>query len=575
MNKWFICIVFYALLLLGYSRFWFFRDFVIFRKDISASLTPWFLSVLLSIPLVGIIKYALSEGNAHRKIKFLFQKISAPSPKKWILWISLMAISLRILWLIYSVISNPHIFYDMLPEGSRYNVVMAKQLISGHGYTWNGTAVCIRPPGYAFLTSVAFSLFDIENPWPMLSLNLLASLGIVLFAYKIAKYLFGETVGRTTSILAAFSWPEIYQVCFLLEETIFTFLFLAASYLMISQKRGLHPILIIAVSSLFWLTFVFGYFSFPAIVGVLVLILLALAAWRFPHWNNVLGTGVLVGFTCYFRPTLVLLPLLLPIVYRLQRFSVKIVLQRSTIVLITVLLTISPWVIRNSFANKTFTFLSTNGGGTFFENNIELCKKDRDFAKFVKKDNQLVDLYTMVSREQADRTININQGESDRELAKYTLRCIFRYPVDFLRIAWKRTLQFFLNANQVIVNMIFLEISKQELGWGWYAYFLAQVLNVWFYGLSLFLFGIGIFQTFRNQHEKLTLLIPFFYMFLFLLVFTPQVRYRLPICTFIYVYAAFGSTQLISNTLGARVRFSTPTEVTTTMSSNRIPPASK
>ncbi|MBI1976224.1 MAG: hypothetical protein HYS56_01805 [Candidatus Omnitrophica bacterium] len=124
-------------------------------------------------------------------------------------------------------------------------------------------------------------------------------------------------------------------------------------------------------------------------------------------------------------------------------------------------------------------------------------------------------------------------------LARYTFQCILKYPIDFSKQLIKRPLQFFLNANQVMVKNFFLKKFLNQPS-GWDTYLFVQMLNVVVYGAVLFFFGVGILEALRQDRSRLVLLVPVLYMLLFLVMFTPQIRYRLPVWTFVYVYAGFG-----------------------------------
>ena len=543
----------YAFCFFIYSHQWFFRDFVIFRKEISHRFAPWILAGLFSIMLTTLVHSFFYSKQIRQKLNSFLQFLLIPKTEQWTLWIGLSATLLRMGWFAwFRATSHPQFFLDMLPVVSHYNMVMAEQLAQGQGYSWSGMAVCIRPPGYAFLASVGFSLFGMGNFLPILCVNLVVSVGIVLCAYWIGRALFGETAGRLTSLISLLSWPEIYQTCYLLEETLFTFLLLIVTYLVVSQKKGLYPALMVSAFPLIWGTLLFGYFSLATALGVFFLVLLAFLGWKFSDYQQAMGIGIFLGLASYFRPTLILFPFVLPIAYRFQGASLKLALKRSAVVFMVLLATLSPWILRNSLANRTLTFLSTNGGGTLFEDNIELCKKDPEFSRFEKMDADLVELYHMIAQRRVGVPLKVGQGEADRELGRYTLRCIYRYPVDFTKIIAKRTLQFFLNANQVQVNMLFLKGIQKP--WIWNSYWITQLLNISLYTVILFLFMVGVWKVFHHFPQQRAGLVPFFYMFSFLILFTPQVRYRIPILTFVYVYTTFGFMQLTTTqTPGTRL----------------------
>lgn len=540
---WVGIIALYGAIFFVYSRQWFLQDFVFFRKDISNDSLILFISGALGGLIALGTFFVFQRPIIRQKFHWFLHRLSQIERRRFFLGIASVAIAVRILWFIMDMIClGPEFFYDLLSGASRYSMVMAEQLVSGKGYTWNGTPISIRPPGYSFLLSLSFILFGIGKPWLLLLFNLFSSIGIIFYAYQFSKSLFGKTTARLTSLLATFSWPEIYHACYLLEETVFTFLFILTAFLIVSQKKCFYPMTILLAFLLFWLSFVMGYFSIGTVIGFVGFVLLLTLGWRFPQWHHAMGVGVSLGLSCYFRPTLFLLPCLLPVAYRLLGHSFKKAIQISAVSLVAMLTTLSPWIVRNSLANQTLTFISTNGGGTLFEDNWELCHRDPEFERYIKLDSDNAQTYTIISERRVEDPVKVNPGQTDKELGRYTLRCIVRYPIDFLKISVRRTIAFFLNANQVLVSMVFWKAIQQPLVWSFYR--VTQLVNVWFYGAILLLFFVGVFLAFKNRPRQLTLLVFLFYMFIFQIFFTTPSRYRLPIWSFVYAYTTFAFESL-------------------------------
>lgn len=539
----------YFFVVFGYSRQWFFRDWVLNRKDIMDDIAPWLLTLCLSILVTLFLLYLLSQPEIKQKITSLIQWIKNPSPARWIFWIIFGAVAVKTAWFyLQQLAMGTDFFYTKTHISNTINlhIAMAKQLIDGEGFSWKGQAIAMRPPGYAFVESVLFSLFGLKSLISVLLFNNFFGILIVLCAYKIGKFLFNETVGRLASLLSVFSWHELFFSNFIAEDFLFACLFVLTSYFIITKRNSYYLGLGIGVFSFIWVTFVLGYFTPASVLGLSVLLILALLGRFLPHWRQMIGIGLLIAVTNYVRPPMVLIPFALPIVYKLQGLPLKTAIRNSLVVFVVMMAAMSPWILRNSISYGQLTFLSANGGYTFFEDNCHLCKKNAETERLKGLiNNELPGIYFTVTKEQyKDRKIEVNQGASDRELWLYTLGCIFQNPIGYLKTLGKRTVQLLLNADQVLLN----DFAKEHLHRPrvWEGYLIAQLLNVIFYAIILLLFGAGVFHAlFQGRGNSLTgLILLSYYLAMMLFVFAPLVRYRLPIWTFIYVYAAFGFLSL-------------------------------
>ncbi len=80
-------------------------------------------------------------------------------------------------------------------------------------------------------------------------------------------------------------------------------------------------------------------------------------------------TGVLAGLTALVRPSFLLLPALLPLWARAQRMSWRRTMRLTSIVALTSLVTMSPWMIRNYEAKGAMFEVASNGGLVFWGGN--------------------------------------------------------------------------------------------------------------------------------------------------------------------------------------------------------------
>ncbi len=540
----------YVFFVLAYSRRWFFRDWVINRKEVSEAAGPWFLVAFLSAWIVLCCFYLFSRPWVKQTIVSFVHWIEALPLRQWILWVLLASIAVRLFWFYINSLAMGKDFFaaKVISKTVKYHLVMAEQILSGQGFSWNGQPISMRPPGYAFVEAVLFSFFGIGNPWPIILFNNLCGILLVFCAYGIGKALFNELAGRLTALLSIFSWHDLFFSNILIEDFLFTFLFILIVYFIVSRKNSFYVSMTLGGLILVWTSFVFKYFLLPSILAFALLFILILLSRYRSHWRHAAGIGLLLGLTSYVRPPLLLMPFILPVVYKLQGFSLKSGIRNSVVVFLVMLATLSPWILRNSLANGRFTSLSTTGGQTFLEDTEQICPKDAEFLRFksLRKDD-LTGIYFMIIERRKD-TIGINQSAVDKQLFTYALKCILRNPIGYLKMAGKRALQLLLNADQVLLNIMVKDHIHLPTVWG--GYLTAQLLNVIAYTAILLLAGIGIFHAFQNQRRHLVgFMFLFYYSALLVFLFNPLNRYRIPIWTFLYLYAADGMMKLLKKKL--------------------------
>ncbi|GEM_PF-6288042 len=541
--------IFLIFCVLAYSRQWFFQDFVLRRQPINQNMVPWLLVIFLTAFVLLCTFFVLSRLKQWQPyvISFL-QWLEKPSQKQWIFWILLLSIVVKVSWFYLSLKLMGADFFSrgIIPTTVKYHMVMAEQLMNGQGFSWNGHPICMRPPGYSFIEAVLFSFSGVGNPWPVILFNNLCGLLLVLCAYGIGKTLFNETIGRLTSLMSLFSWRQLFFSNFLIEDFVFAFLSTLIAYFLITKKNSFFWALGIGAFVFACTVFILGYFQFLSLITLFILLTLALWGWKNPERRHVIGIGLFIGFANYVRPPLILLPFFLPIVYKLQGLPIKSAIRNSFVVFMVMIATLSPWILRNSTAMGRLTSLSTTGGQTFFEDLQQICPKDAEFERFLAlREDHLAAIYHMIVGGRTDIAVTINQSEIDKQLWRYAVKCIIRNPVGYLNLVKRRTLQLLLNADQVLLNSLAIKHLQHPIGWN--AYLVTQLINVVIYGILLFLCGMGVFYAFHDQRHKLTgFVLLLYYAMLLVFMFNPLNRYRLPIWTFVYLYASYGVIQFLT-----------------------------
>jgi len=114
---------------------------------------------------------------------------------RWILAAALL-IRLAVWW----VGIDRGLFY---PDESEYTE-LAKNLADGKGFSYKGHLTSFRPPGFAFIMSIVFRLFDGVSPAPVRAVQILFSLATVWVIYRLGRDGWGEKVGLIAAGIFAF-----------------------------------------------------------------------------------------------------------------------------------------------------------------------------------------------------------------------------------------------------------------------------------------------------------------------------------------------------------------------------------
>jgi len=182
------------------------------------------------------------------------------------------------------------------------------------------------PPGYPFLLSLVYRIFG-HAPQAAVLINVALSVGIVYLAYRLARRIWGEQVGRWTAVLLVIFPSQILYVNLTCTEPLFTFLFLLALELFMAAevRAGLN-------------------------------------------WHRFAATGVVLGLATLTRA----LTLTFPLVMAVALFSSVRSKRRAVVATLAVVLglavVVAPWFVRNYRLNGRAT-ISTNGSMNFYIGN--------------------------------------------------------------------------------------------------------------------------------------------------------------------------------------------------------------
>lgn len=197
---------------------------------------------------------------------------------------------------------------------------------AGRGYAVDGIPTAYWPVGYPAFLGLIFSVFGRSLLVAKLA-NILLFAGILYLSYRIARNLFAsELTGRLTLLFLAFYPNHIAYSSLLSCESLFLFLFLLGTILI--MKCGKRLLLTAA-------------------------------------------SGLVFGLACLVKSQALFVPAILILFLRpeIKGRSLKQYLVAFTIVYAVLMLTISPWIVRNYYEFSNFVYISNNGGITLLIGN--------------------------------------------------------------------------------------------------------------------------------------------------------------------------------------------------------------
>lgn len=267
-------------------------------------------------------------------------RVDAQRARRWILTAAAAGMLLRLAFGLFYWIDKP------LTHDEREYLALARSLTQGRGFTYeeahdSGTAQRFgRAPGYpAFLAAIGAGTSEPDSSPTRVKIaqSLLGGL-LVWTIGLIGFYAAGPVAGAAAALLAAVYPPLIWMPAYVLSETLY---------------------------------------SCVALAAVLVLQRAADRGARSARKGGPLGlaAGALVGVAILIRPAMLLfLPLAL--VWLLWRRHLGLVLAMATAVLVIVV----PWTMRNLRVYDRFVLVASEGGVTFWTGNHPLASGEGDLA---------------------------------------------------------------------------------------------------------------------------------------------------------------------------------------------------
>ncbi len=238
-----------------------------------------------------------------------------PSTTAWLCFVLGVGVVLRLLWVG---------IYPAMPasDGATY-LRLAEKLSRGEPYGGTGWRA-YWPPGYPFLLTPLVSLFGASRSM-IIGLNLFLFVATLFVVYSLGRALGGELTGRLAAAILSV-WPNHIAMTAVPAKE-YAFIFIVAIGFMLLYARP-NP----------------------------------------PHWRICLA-GAFLGFGCLIQPGLILLPTAFVISDLLSGRTLRTTSIRVVLVVVSMLLVIAPWTIRNYQVFDQFVLISTNGGDVFYRAN--------------------------------------------------------------------------------------------------------------------------------------------------------------------------------------------------------------
>ena len=276
-------------------------------------------------------------------------------------------------------------------------VEIASNLVGGNGFAANQGATAFVSPGFRFFLAACFEIFGANLVWASVAQCVFASLTCVFIA-KIAARLFGQSVGLTAGLTAAFFYELIIWASpQLLTEPLYIFFLAPAIYYLVSfltlEKNNLH--LVVLSGMCFGLAGLVRPLAVPVAVSICLFL------------------------TIFF-------------VSRRRRRSREIF--QPVLLLSACLLVMMPWGVRNYLTMNHFTLLSLEGGHVFWLGN------NPDYDKYEHPDFTKFGGYTVMFKPYpAEVSQARNEVEANQAFYAAARRHIFEHPLDFIVRGFHKT----------------------------------------------------------------------------------------------------------------------------------------
>ncbi|MCB8980360.1 MAG: glycosyltransferase family 39 protein [Ardenticatenaceae bacterium] len=375
---------------------------------------------------------------------------------------------------------NPHEDF-----ASYYN--LAVNLTEGSGFSGTSGPTAFRAPGYPLFLSLFFYIFG-TSLFVARMANVLLSTIVVLGTYLVSREAFSENIALISATIVAFTPSLILYTPILASENLAT------------------PLLLISI----WLI----------ILG-----------WERTKLSYFFLAGVSMSIATLTRPGFLMFPCVIAIYMAFRKLQLALIFRYLSAFAIGLLLTLSPWVIRNYLVFGQFIPVATNGGfnlaigfnqystGEYIGNVTEtVLGKEYDWAAYRLKDS------------------NLTEPDIDQALKTAALEFIKENPVRAITLSLPKLLYFYGDdVSGVYHNIAFP--SRPTPNWLWKtSRWIAQL----YYLIVLVLASSTLFLYKRINlypHAVFILAVIAYWTFLHMVFFGGD-RFHLPILPLLFSFSS-------------------------------------
>lgn len=398
-------------------------------------------------------------------------------------------IFLIVIFLLAAVIRIGYFFVFQPPlnwQDCRTFHITAQNIIAGKGYSLDGINPFIaREPGYStFFLAPLYLIFG-PSVNAGLALNLVLTLLIIYFIFRLAKRYFSERIGLLAGLFLAIYPPLVAFSGELLSEIPFTFLLLLSVILIIKAAEK---------KSAFWV-FIGGLF---------------------------LGAAILTKSYATFLPIF-----LIPFLYLGLGKKFKKTIQYFLLICFGVLILITPYIIRNYLAFGQFVYGRDDSGLNLWAGSY--LPWDGEF-----RGNNVFPL--------PELTKDMDSFSADKKLRDLAVENIRNNPFGVLKIWLKKPARMLFNPefNSVLERENrFAEYSEQGILNPNIIKIGLVLINILIIALAFF--GAFFVQKYNPLIGSLLILIVVYFLII-LLPFSPDSRYKLPLMPYLMILASVGTS---------------------------------
>jgi 4-amino-4-deoxy-L-arabinose transferase-like glycosyltransferase len=342
--------------------------------------------------------------------------------------------------------------------------ILALQISQGKGYVnLSNEPTAFRAPVYPLFLGAIYSIAGHDLLWVRLIQALLGG-AICVLVYLISTIIFDNITASLSGYLCSFHLPFIINSSQILTETLFTFLLLLSIFLILSSN---------------------GY-------------------------RTLTISGLLFGLTLLTRPFLIFFfPFLFYWLYLKNKYDT---FKSITILLISILLIVLPWTIRNYYRLNSFVPLANTGGIALY-NSYVVPKKGFGYNSL----EGIEDEYYSIK----------DETSKNKYLISKTVEYIKKNPVTVIKLTFIKLLLFIYPFDGY-----------------WYPISFGSKYNI-FWGTILWFCSLGIIINLKKNDINMKLIYFLFLSFLIgVMIFHGSPRYRLPLEPLLICFAASGFTFL-------------------------------